>query len=111
MSTVCFVNGYVLSDEHPRFEKKNVLCENGKIKSIFSEGVKPLADTYVDIEGRYLVPELLEKGYTVDVISLDEKTSDNPRSLSGLNYFLTAAPDSSKAVMSASLYPISPSTS
>ena len=60
MSTVCFVNGYVLSDEHPRFEKKNVLCENGKIKSIFSEGVKPLADTYVDIEGRYLVPGFTE---------------------------------------------------
>jgi len=30
-------------------------------------------------QGRYLVPELLTKGYTVDVISLDEKTSDNPK--------------------------------
>ena len=78
MSTVCFVNGYVLSDEHPRFEKKNVLCENGKIKSIFSEGVKPLADTYVDIEGRYLVPGFTDAhthgkvGYDFNTVSADK---------------------------------------
>lgn len=29
--------------------------------------------------GVYLVPELVGKGYEVDVVSLDEKTSDNPR--------------------------------
>lgn len=29
-------------------------------------------------QGRYLVPELIKKGYSVDVVSLDEKESDNP---------------------------------
>jgi nucleoside-diphosphate-sugar epimerase len=29
--------------------------------------------------GTYLVPKLVEDGYTVDVVSLDDKTSDNPR--------------------------------
>ena len=32
--------------------------------------------------GRYLVPELLELGYEVDVVSLDDVTSDT----AGLNY-------------------------
>lgn len=32
--------------------------------------------------GRYLVPELLESGYMIDIVSLDDMTSDNPR----LNY-------------------------
>lgn len=30
-------------------------------------------------QGRYLVPELVQKGYNVDVVSLDEKESDNPQ--------------------------------
>ena len=39
--------------------------------------------------GVYLVPELLDLGYEVDVISLDERQSDNPR----LRYFKANAKD------------------
>ena len=39
--------------------------------------------------GVYLVPELLDLGYEVDVITLDERQSDNPR----LRYFKANAKD------------------
>ena len=77
MGTVCFINGYVLSDERPCFEKKNVLCENGRIKSLFPVNVKPDADEYIDIEGKYLTPGFTDAhthgkvGYDFNTVSAD----------------------------------------
>lgn len=48
--------------------------------------------------GTYLVPKLVEDGYTVDVVSLDDMTSDNPR----LRYIKANVKDT--AVLSELLY-------
>lgn len=78
MSTVCFINGSVLSDQFSRFEKKNVLCENGKIKAVLCPSVVPDADEYVDISGKYLVPGFTDAhthgkvGYDFNTVSEDK---------------------------------------
>lgn len=78
MSTVCFINGFVLSDEYACFEKKNVLCEDGKIKALFAPSIKPDADEYVDISGKYLVPGFTDAhthgkvGYDFNTVSSDK---------------------------------------
>lgn len=75
MSTVCFVNGYVLSDEHPKFERKNVLCENGRIKSLFPVNVRPDADEYIDLDGKYLTPGFTD-AHTHGKVGYDFNTVD-----------------------------------
>ncbi len=57
MSTVCFYNGYIFSDQEPSFKKGAVLCDDGVISAVsFEEGARFEADEYVDLEGKYLTP-------------------------------------------------------
>lgn len=57
MSTVCFYNGYIYNDVDASFYRGAVLCEDGFITDISSNpDMRFTADTYVDLEGKYLTP-------------------------------------------------------